>query len=129
MIRYFPINSDAPWRQADEAELICFDWTNRVATFATVNGRHRLEISFPNPSIIIRMLDDFALSTENALAGYKGLIPHHFAYRVEGDPFLTTQSQAWRDHIGDAQHYRFMTADGCLDVIFSGEPCFNLINC
>lgn len=128
MIRYVPINSGAPWRQADDAELLSFDWINRVAKFATVDGKHRLEISFPNPSIIIRILDDFALSTENAPAKHEGLIAHHFAYRVKGDPFLSLQSEAWRDHMGDVQHYRFMTADGCLDVIASGEPCFTLIN-
>ena len=85
-------------------------------------------VSFPDCPIIVRMLDEFPLSTESDPKDWVGLIPHHFAYRVEGDPFYGAQSEAWHHVEGAPVHYRFLTGAGCLDVITSGRPRFALVD-
>jgi hypothetical protein len=73
------------------------------------------------------MLDEFPLSTESDPKDWVGLVPHHFTYRVEGDPFFEAQSEAWRAVESSPKHYRFQTGSGCLDVISGGEPSFSLV--
>ena len=126
MIEYFPIESKAPWKNADDADLLSFDWLRETATFATSDDDRLLEVSFLGSDVIVRMLDDFPLSPESGPDDWVGLIPHHFAYRVEGDPFFKAQSGAWREVVGSPKHYRFLTGSGCLDVISSGVPTFRL---
>lgn len=130
MIEYIPIGSGAPWTDANHADLVSFDWQLNVATFSIVGDDRRLEVSFPNSrSVIVRMLDEFPLSTESEPTEWAGLISHHFAYRVKGDAFLEAQSEAWRSMERSLKHYRFMTGAGCLDVLTSGEPHFRLVEC
>lgn len=78
--------------------------------------------------LIVRMLDELPLSTESDPKDWMGLVPHHFAYRVEGDPFFVAQSETWRFIEDSPKHYRFQTGFGCLDVISSGEPEFALVS-
>ena len=130
MIQFIPIESGAPWTDADQADLVSFDWQLKVATFDIVDDDRRFEVSFPNNgSVIVRMLDEFPLSTESKPAEWTGLIPHHFAYRVIGDAFLEAQSEAWRTVEQNPTHYRFVTGAGCRDVVTSGEPHFRLLGC
>jgi hypothetical protein len=126
MKRYYPIESGAPWNDADHADLRGFDWRTKTAEFSIWNDNRIVEVSFPD-SVIVRMLDEFPLGTEDGLEDREGLVPHHFAYRVEGDPFLNAQSETWRDVFGPVQHYRFITGAGCLDVVANGVPHFTIV--
>ena len=128
MIQYYPIESCAPWTNADGADLLSFNWQSGIAEFAIVGDSRTMVVSFPGCPVIVRMLDEFPMSTESDPKDWVGLIPHHFAYRVEGDPLYGAQSEAWRLVEGSPTHYRFMTGAGCLDVITCGEPHFALIN-
>jgi hypothetical protein len=85
-----------------------------------------LQIHFPN-DCIIRILDDMAISTESEPARWQGLVADHFAYRVEGDPFETQQSEMWRTINDRAVHYRFHTGESCLNVMSISPPRFTLI--
>jgi hypothetical protein len=127
MIKYFPIKSPAPWSDADRADLLSFDWQRQTAAFATSDDDRILEVSFLGCGVIVRMVDEFPLSTESDPEDWVGLVPHHFAYQVEGDPFFDSQSKAWRSVESAPKHYRFQTGFGCLDVISSAEPSFALV--
>lgn len=128
MIRYHAIESGAPWNKADEADLISFDWQSLTATFEFAGDNRSFLVFFEGGDAIVRMLDEMALSTETPPEHWINIIPHHFAYRVEGDPFFEAQSEAWRFAMGTPQHYRFITGSGCLDVISSHEPEFILVD-
>jgi hypothetical protein len=52
----------------------------------------------------------------------------HFAYLVEGDPFYAAQSGLWKAHEGATQHYRFVTGNGCMDVVSSSPPTFETVS-
>jgi hypothetical protein len=65
------------------------------------------------------------LSTEESVKP-RGLVPHHFAYRVEGATFAEQQSGAWLSSMRRVQHFRFITGGGCLDVLTVSEPEFTL---
>src|SRR5690348_3757464 len=104
-------------------DLMSFNWDDGIATFRLPNDRI-LHVLFPG-EVIVRMLDELALSTEDRPSERHGLVPHHFAYRVSGHPFLSAQSGVWQEVISDAgpvMHYRFLTGGGCLDVLSSCEP-------
>lgn len=126
MVRYFPIESGAPWSDSDHADLRFFDWRSRTAEFCIWNDERTFRVSFDS-DVIARMLDEFPLSTEDNPAERDGLVPHHFAYRVEGDPFCEAQSDAWREVAGPVKHYRFLTGAGCLDVVTGGSPHFEIV--
>lgn len=128
MIKYFPMESNAPWTDADRADLLSFDWQRQTAAFATSDDDRILQVSFLGCAVIVRMLDEFPLSTESDPEDLAGLVPHHFAFRVEGDLFFDSQSELWRSAENSAKHYRFQTGFGCLDVISSGEPEFALVS-
>jgi hypothetical protein len=85
-----------------------------------------VRVSFNRPTIV-RILDEMPLSTENELADVKGLVPHHFAYRVEGAIFAETQSEVWKEVFGPVHHYQFITGWGCMDVVSAGEPTFEVV--
>lgn len=127
MIEYHPIQSGAPWTDADHADLISFDWQRKIAVFGIVGDTRAFEVGFSSRSAIVRILDEFPLSTEGEPYNSAGLVPHHFAYRVNGDAFFEAQSEAWRTVEGTPNHYRFITGSGCLDVITRGEPQFQLL--
>lgn len=128
MINYHPIAANPPWSNADNGDLVSFDWQRQIAVFAKDGDSRRFEICFPGKSVLVRMLDEFPLSTESRSEDWVGLIPHHFAYSVEGDAFFEAQSDAWRTVEPNLKHYRFMTGAGCLDVITCGEPHFRLVD-
>ena len=85
-----------------------------------------LQIFFPN-QCIVRVLDEMAISTETEFERCEGLVADHFAYRVEGDPFVDGQSEMWRIVREPFEHYRFHTDDSCLNVISANPPSFGLV--
>lgn len=85
-----------------EVDLISFTWKDKIATFGLPKG-NILRILFPG-DVIVRMLDEFALSTEDTPSERHGIVGHHFAYRISGDPFVDAQSLVWRE-------------------TYSGDPC------
>lgn len=105
-----------------EIDLISFSWGDKIATFS-LPGQRALRILFSG-DVIVRMLDEFALSTEDTPSERHGLIGHHFAYRVSGDPFVDIQSRIWLENeaLAPCRHYRFVTGSGCLDVLAHIEP-------
>ena len=70
------------------------------------------------------MLDEFPLSTETNPEDWEGLEKNRFAYWVEGDAFHENQSSIWLQVHTPTTHYRFLTGNGCLDVIASNPPTF-----
>jgi hypothetical protein len=125
MLRYFPLDAGVTFETV-RSDLIGFDWQNNCADFLIPGDEANvLRVSFTN-NIIVRMLDEFALSTETEPATWEGLVPNHFAYRVDGDIFLEAQSKAWK-HGTQVEHYRFITGSGCLDVVTSLPPDFAVI--
>jgi hypothetical protein len=126
MVRYYPLESCAPWSDADRADLRLFDWETATAEFSMLDDERVVTVSF-DADVIVRMLDEFPLSTEDKPEDRLGMVPHHFAYRVEGDPFYEAQSQTWRFVQGSPQHYRFLTGAGCLDVITTAIPRIALV--
>lgn len=125
MLRYFPLDAGVAFKSVG-SDLLGFDWQKQRADFSIPGDEsHLLRVSFRN-AVIVRMLDEMALSTETDPATWVGLVPNHFAYRVEGDCFLKAQSEAWKYGL-EVQHYRFITGEGCLDVVTSLPPKFAIV--
>lgn len=109
--------------------MLDFRWTlgTTQATFVIPdNSDQVLQVSF-SKQCIVRILDEMPLSTEADDSANAGLVPEHFAYRVEGALFFRTQSEAWKLCIGTPVHYRFITGGTCLDVVTGVEPSFALV--
>lgn len=123
---YYPIESGAPWTNADHSDLRSFDWQTSTAEFVFGYDERVMRVSFDS-DVIVRMLNESQLSTEDTLEDRDGLVPHHFAYRLEGDAFCDAQSAVWRDICGPMKHYRFITGSGCLDVVTNGSPRFQIV--
>lgn len=83
-----------------------------------------LQVTFFSPTLI-RLLDHSALMTETKDA-HHGLVRECFAYRVEDDPFASTQSAEWADLMEGVRHYRFVTRWCCMDVLAPVPPDFLL---
>lgn len=128
MADYEPIDPGVPI-QASMSDLFAFRWeTNRIEADFIFPGdeAHLLSVCFDN-QCIVRLLDEFPLSTEDDDGANIGLVPEHFAYRVRNAAFERMQSAAWRETSGDPKHYRFVTGWACMDVLSSAEPSFKLI--
>jgi hypothetical protein len=125
MPQYSPINIPVPLA-ASGSDLLEFRWGTygTVADFLLADER-AVRVTFNKPCII-RILDEMPLSTEND-GPSEGLIPEHFAYRVEGSAFVDAQSEAWKFVNAPVTHYRFITGWACLDVLSSGQPSFTVI--
>ena len=95
MPRYSPIEIPVPLA-ASGSDLVAFRWDTGgvVADFLLPDDDERaIRMTFNKPCII-RILDEMPLSTENDSRS-EGLVPDHFAYRVEGSAFVDAQSEAW----------------------------------
>jgi hypothetical protein len=115
---------------ASGSDLVVFRWeTSGVAAdFLLPDDVERaVRVTFNRPCII-RILDEMPLSTEDD-GPSEGLVPDHFAYRVEGSTFVHAQSKAWKLVNAPVTHYRFITGWACMDVLSSGEPSFTVIEC
>jgi hypothetical protein len=126
MLKHYPI--DAGIRiDGSQSNLLCFNWLDATADFIIPDDPdHVLRVRFLS-AVIVRMLDETPLSTETNPDTWEGLIPRHFAYRVEGALFAETQSEVWKLMEGDFSHFRFVTGAGCLDVLCSSEPEFAVV--
>ena len=127
MISFYPIDAGVPLDSL-RSDLVCLHWQEMAADFVIPgDDAHLLRVSFDSDAII-RVLDEMPLSTEDDPVTWQGLIPNHFAYRIEGAAFVEQQSPTWREVIGPVHHYRFVTGNGCLDVITPSAPEFSLIS-
>ena len=121
MPTYFPISSPLAF-QCVSSDLRSLLWRGCgiVADFDIPQSHDVLRVQFDRVHVV-RILDEMPLSTENEPAS-EGLIPNHFAYRVEGSLFWNSQSQALRDTSPHAKHFRFITGFTCVDVISDHAP-------
>ena len=91
---------------------------------------HLLRVTFDR-QCIVRLLDEMPLSTETDDGPVEGLVPEHFAYRIEGAAFSRTQSEGWKEVQKVVQapvtHYRFVTGWACMDVLSSAVPDFEIV--
>ena len=128
MPSFFPIDAGISF-DCVRSDLLNVRWqvNEFSAEFALPdNDDHVIRVSF-NGQTIVRILEEMPLSTENEPADVDGLVPNHFAYRVEGSTFAATQSGAWKQSVGDISHYEFVTGWGCLDVLSASEPRFEIV--
>jgi hypothetical protein len=126
--RFFPIDAGISF-DCVRSDLHDIRWqvNEFSADFALPDEeKHLIRVSFDG-NTIVRILEEMPLSTENDPAKVDGLVPHHFAYRVEGATFAATQSEAWKQVMGGVHHYQFVTGWGCLDVLSGNEPRFEIV--
>lgn len=133
MPTYFPISA-VPAIQASASDLLQLSWRlgkrgngdGIVADFIIPNDeKSALRAAFDN-TIMLRVLDEMYLSTEED-AEKEGLIPEHFAYRVENAKFWRDQSTVLKVGPEKATHYRLVTGWTCLDVLAFDQPRFSVI--
>jgi hypothetical protein len=128
MPRYTPINIGVPL-QASRSDLAALKWSTNGITadfFLPDDEFHFLRISF-DKQCIIRILDEMPLSTEENDTPDEGLVPEHFAYRLEGAAFARLQSSAWKAVSGPITHYHFVTGWACMDVLTAAIPVFEVV--
>jgi hypothetical protein len=128
MPKYEPIDAGLPLK-AVASDLLAFRWgaDGIVADFVLPSDdSHVLRVSFDRPCII-RLLDEMALSIEEDDTPNEGLIPNHFAYRLEGARFARTQSETWKEIMGPVTHYQFVTGMACMDVLSGAIPSFLVV--
>ena len=124
---YFPIDAGVSFA-CDESDLIAVSWRrdNLSADFILPGvTRRAVRVRF-NDATIVRLVDEFPLSTEQDTKS-EGLVSRHFAYRVEGAVFAETQSEAWKVNFYPANHYRFITGWRCTDVLSNAVPYFEIV--
>jgi len=127
MVKYLPLEDVRLTLGVDPVDLLKVEpgLNSLSASFILADEAEQdLQVTFDRPTIV-RVLDDMPLSTEGAWG--EGRVPNHFAYEVRGHPFLTSQSQVWRDVCGPISHYQFLTGGMCMDVLSSGQPEFSLV--
>jgi hypothetical protein len=128
MPQYVPIETPVPLASS-RSDLAGFQWDNVgiTADFLLPDDTEKIiRVTFNKPCII-RILDEMPLSTEKDNGPSQGLVPDHFAYRVEGSAFNDAQSEAWKVVNAPVTHYRFVTGWACMDVLSSGRPSFTVI--
>ena len=127
MLNHFPLDAPVDF-DCVRSDLLAFDWQNKSADFVIPDDEeHILRVQF-DADVIVRMLDEMPLSIESDPSTWRGLVPGHFAYQVEGAPFAANQPEAWRQFLDPMKHFRFQTGWGCLDVLTSGEPRFLVVS-
>ena len=127
MLVYHPIDIGIPITGRC-SDLLVFDWQKSAADFS-IHGdeEHVLRVLFKG-AVIARLLDETWLSTESDPATWVGLVPHHFAYRVEGAVFAQTQSPLLAEMVDRPLiHYQFVTGSGCLDALTTWDAEFSLV--
>lgn len=125
--KYFPIDAGVAFA-CDESDLIAINWRpgSLSADFILPGiSSHVVRVRF-NDATIVRLVDEFPLSTEQDTET-EGLVSRHFAYRVEEAVFAATQSEAWKVNFHPARHYRFITGWGCMDVLSKAAPSFEIV--
>ncbi len=128
MPKYYPLDVPISFIPM-KSDLLTLDWgTNHFSAEFLIpdDDAHCLRVVF-EVCTIVRLLDEMPLSCEDAPGSVKGIIPDHFAYRVEGATFAQTQSAAWIEITGPVTHYQFITGWGCVDVLSPAEPEFEVV--
>ena len=127
MPRYFPIDAGIRF-DCDKSDLVAIDWkADRLSVdfiLPAAEG-HALRVRFRGATIV-RLLDEMPLSTEDHGKNV-GLVPRHFAYRVEDSAFANMQSEAWKEVHRPVCYYEFITGGGCMGVLSGVEPAFEVI--
>ena len=126
--RYFPIDAGVRF-DCVQSDLLAIDWrADRISADFVLPGAEKpaLRVRF-NGATIVRLLDEMPLSTEPQPTKSEGLVPRHFAYRVEDSTFANTQSEAWKEIHKPICHYEFITGWGCMDVLSGVEPFFEVV--
>ena len=114
--------------QASGSNLIALTWKGSgINADFIIPGESEtaLRVHFKKTDIV-RILDEFALSTEEDVEK-SGLVSKHFAYLVEDSLFWKSQSEAFKIVSNKVRHYRFVTGWNCLDVISSVEPNMSVV--
>lgn len=127
MPTYHPIEIGVPLR-AVASDLLAFEWkTNGIAADFVLpdDDAHALRVTFDRPCIV-RVSDEMAVSTEDGTPNV-GLVPNHFAYRLEDARFNRSQSDTWKEVCGPTTHYQFVTGWACMDVLSAGSPLFSVV--
>lgn len=125
MPTYYPLDAGVSF-DCSGSDLSAMKWTPRsLSADFFLDTEKALRVRFAEQTIV-RVLDEFALSTEHGTK--TGLVPRHFAYRVEGSPFADAQSEAWKVVNNPVCHYQFITGWGCLDVLSKAVPTFEVVN-
>ena len=118
---YLPIELPIDLK-ADGSDMAALYWRHRTVVadfFIPQDSFSHLRIRFGD-ALIMRVVDEMAISTEERST--KGLVKDHLAYRVEDSHFWETQSETFRFVHKNADHYRFVSAGMCLDVISHTAP-------
>ena len=128
MPKYIPLDVE-PKIKASESDMLDFNWqvmSIRASFIIPDRLDEALEVSF-NGQCIVRLVDEMPLFTEIDDSPDEGVVPYHFAYRVEGALFFRVQSEAFKTVNENCAHYRFITGWTCLDVVTSSEPRFAVV--
>ncbi|MBL8631027.1 MAG: hypothetical protein JNM81_15445 [Rhodospirillaceae bacterium] len=128
MIKYQPI--DCPKLKSSHSTLIDFQWHRKAVELKFTypkDDQRILQVNFDRAEIV-RILDEFPLSTEEDKRHTTGLIVDHLAYLVEESPFYLQQSTVWRDQSKDVRHFRFVTGAYCADVMSRSDPRFCVLD-
>lgn len=128
VLRYFPIDPGVAIR-ADHSDLLKVDWSIHFLAADFIlpeDDNHALPVSF-DAETIVRLLEEMPLSTERSPSDVEGLVPSHFAYRVEGATFFKVQSDTWKEVQGPIAHYEFVTGWACMDVLSRVPPTFKVV--
>lgn len=127
--KYFPIDAGVRF-ECDKSDLLAIKWgaDSLSADFLLPDAnRQALRVRFSGATIV-RLLDEMPLSTEQQPANSEGLVPGHFAYRVQGATFADTQSEPWKKVHHPVRHYEFIMGWGCMDVLSGTDPTFEVID-
>ena len=128
MPNYFPIPV-TPSIRADHSDLLQLRWANVgiVADFILPqDDQSALRVRLERVEII-RIVEEMPISSESEETANEGIIPGHFAYLVQGAAFWNQQSAVFKTVVTTAKHYRFFTANYCLDVISTRGPAFTVV--
>lgn len=125
MPTYYPMDAGVSF-DCSGSDLRAMKWTPRsLSADFVLDNEKALRVRFDRQTIV-RVLDEFTLSTEQGTN--TGLVPRHFAYRVERSPFADAQSEAWKLVNNPVCHYQFITGWGCLDVLSKAAPTFEVVD-
>jgi hypothetical protein len=102
-----------------DLDLLTVSWApwGACLEFCSVSAKTVLSIAFEG-MVVVRLLDEYHISTEDDPTQRHGIIGNQFSYTVVGHPLMQLQSSALRE---DGAHYLFLTFNGCADV-FSETP-------
>jgi len=130
--KYVPLTTE-PDIKASRSNMLDFHWAVSAVTATFVIPERpdaALEVSFAD-RCIVGIVDEMPLSTDVDDSPNEGLVPDHFAYRVEGALFFRVQSEAFKGTVkvadGSCKHYRFITGWTCLDVVTGAEPRLTVV--